>query len=200
MSNLEQRCVTTVSAPRDDETTAQWLSEQMNADYPFLLAHADDGVIWGKWADDRLQLAHEVAMDTQSGGISPELRGVTLQQAFVFGPASEVRLFRDELGVWQARKIIDPDKDDIIPEVQMLRGDKVKGILPHDFTHVYDRTQQGLDQILPVRITDLDFDQGRFPRLRVHHLLDYDGFSGEARIALSRLVNIELLTDEEAAQ
>lgn len=198
MSNLEERCVITIDAPHDNEAVAQWLGEQAKTERPFLLAHADDGVIWGKWTDGRLQIAHEIARNSPAADISPELRGVTLQQAFVFGPGSEVRLFHDELGVWQAREIVDPGSEDIIPEVQMLRGDQVKLALPHGFTHIRDRRQQGLDQIIPIGVTDQDFTQGRFPRLRVHHLLDYDETSGEARIALSRLVNIELLTDEEA--
>lgn len=201
MSSLEERCVTTIAAPGDNEAVCQWLGEQAKTDGPFLLAHADDGVIWGKWADGRLQIAHEVAQNTPAAGISPALRGVTLQQAFVFGPGGEVGLFHDELGVWQARKIVDPDAEDIIPEVQLLRGDEAKLALPHGFTHIRDRRQQGLDQIIPIDVTQQDFDQeGRYPRLRVHHLLDYDESSGEARIALSRLVNVELLTDEEASQ
>ncbi|MGB3218740.1 MAG: CRISPR-associated protein Csx19 [Anaerolineae bacterium] len=200
MNNLVDRCVSRIDPPSGDEAVTKWLGEQIKEDRPFLLAHADDGVIWGKWTDGRRWIAHEIARNTSSAGISPELRGITLQQAFVFGMEDEVRLFRDELGAWQARKIVDADLDDTMIEHQMLRGDEVRLVLAHGFTHIRDRKQQGLDQIIPAAIVQQDFERGRRPRLRVHHFLDYDADSGEARIALSRLVDIVVCSDKEVAQ
>ena len=104
----------TETLPENNEVCA-WLEGQMSAKRPTLLAFADDGVIWGRLADGKLV----------TGPAQPELRGKTLQQAFVFGTDDEVHLFRDELGDWQARLVV--DSGDVIVESQILWGDQSEG-------------------------------------------------------------------------
>lgn len=204
MNVLELQNVTSIEPPANDEAVADWLAKQANTTRPFLLAYADDGIIWGRWQDNRLWTSHEVALDTPSAGVSPALLGITLQQAFVFGVEGEVRLYRDELGQWQARHIVDDDQNDRIVEDQILLGDQVIRTIADHFTHLYDRKQQGLDQIVPITVTSQDFAANRRPRLRIHHFLTYDLesdemqlASGEARIALSRLVDVGVWADDQ---
>src|SRR5947199_5744016 len=91
-----------------------WLQKQA-ADHhlPWLLAHADDGVIWGRLDGGRLVTSFEAAAgDGGALGVCPELRTVTLQQARLFGPAAELLLWRDGGGRWQARLIRDCAADE----------------------------------------------------------------------------------------
>lgn len=204
MSDLKDLVKKDIPPPKSDDEVEKWLAAQMSNDRKFLLAHADDGVIWGKWINGAMRISHEIAPD-----ISPKLRGQTLQQAFVFGAKSEIRLFRDELGQWTAREISDPDsKGHYIVEWQILWGSEVVPMNPgvdatlqNEFTHVRDKKQQGLDHVLPLAISPsqlsalAEHPEGARPRLCVHHFIEYDDCTGEARIGLSRLVNVEMLDD-----
>jgi CRISPR-associated protein (TIGR03984 family) len=183
------KLITKVEHPLNDDNVVDWLTQQVTADRPYLLAHADDGVIWGAWLNQGVCTSYDVAPH-----FSPQLRGITLQQAFVFGRQDEIRLFHDELGNWQARQVVDADfKDkDTIIENQILWGDEFVAALNESFTHVRDRNQQGLDQVLPLKITPQDLLQGLRPRLEIHHFIEYDSKTGEARIGLSRLAAIGL--------
>jgi CRISPR-associated protein (TIGR03984 family) len=169
-----------------DKEVAEWLTSQAEPkERPFLLALADDGVIWGGFVGEQFK--------TSAGkeDISPELRGETLQRAFVFGLDEEIRLFRDEAGAWQARRITDAGLD-VIVESQILWGSRAH--TPQDgFTRIFDARQMGLDHIVPLEIENsrLDADEGgqECVRLEVHHLVDYNE-DGEAHIALSRLAGL----------
>lgn len=213
MSDLIDLVKKDIPAPESDAEVEKWLTAQMDEERQFLLAHADDGVIWGKWVNGALRTSHEIAPD-----ISPQLRGKTLQQAFVFGPKSEIRLFRDELGEWTVREITDPaSTNDYIIEWQILWGDtvvkgeapekdkKVDPVLQKEFTHVRYKKQQGLDQILPLEISPDQLNNlaeqpsGTRPRLRVHHFIEYDDCTGEGRIGLSRLVVLDMKDESEIA-
>jgi CRISPR-associated protein (TIGR03984 family) len=174
-------------APKNDSQVIGWLTQQLQ-EHEFLLAFADDGVIWGKLADGQLVTSHKI-----DGAISPELRGETLQQAFVFGKESEVRLFRDELGNWKALRVV--DGDDVIIESQVLWGSRAHES-KDGFTRVFDARQMGLDHIVPLEVEnsrlDLDESGKECLRLEVHHLVEYSPETGEARIALSRLAGLSV--------
>lgn len=173
-----------VVAPQDGEDLLAWLQANMNGDRKWLLLHADDGVIWGRWDNGALITSHDVAPD-----ISPELRLVTLQQAFLFGAQDEVRVWRDEAG-WLARRITDAHGAEFIEEKQVLWGDAIKLVDPRGFTHVWEKKQGGMDHVVPVIVGQDDLDN-RGLKLIVHHFLVDDQQTGEARIALSRLVGLE---------
>ncbi len=201
MTNLDT-LVTNINPPKDDAVVASWLAKHASAERPYLLAHADDGVIWGLWVAGQLHTSNKLAP-----AISPLLRGITLQQAFVFGAGDEIRLFRNELGLWQARRVVDAPAPDTLVETQVLWGNKVLAQFDLSaqqdgsvgFTHLQDRVQRGLDQVLPIIIheTNLPRDGSTQPRLTVHHFIEYHPQTGEARIGLSRLVNLGLWPDRE---
>ena len=203
MRNLDD-FVNDVVPPQDDTAVAAWIETQMGqGERPFLLAHTDDGVVWGRWDGKALRTSHEIAVGTDSEGISPPLEGIMLQQAFVFGEHSEIRLFHNELGNWAAKEIREGTDADMIVESQLLSGNNVIREWPQqEFTHLRDKVQQGLDQIVPLLVSQTQIDDETRPlraRLRLHHFITYDADSGEARIGLSRLVNVYLDSEEASA-
>ena len=160
--------------PENNDVRA-WLESQMSDKRNTLLAFADDGVIWGRWANGKLVTAPN----------QPELRGKTLQQAFVFGADDEVRLFRNELGDWKARLVV--DSGDVIVERQILWGDQSEG-RQGDFLEVSEFRKGIPNQFLPA---DGTFGDEECVRLEVHHMVTYEE-TGEARIALSRLAGLSI--------
>ena len=152
----------------------------------YLLAHADDGVIWGEFRDDDYKLVTSRDVFTQFA----ELRLCTLQQCRIFGKKAEVMLWK--IGQdWKARSIEDGhlSKNDYIPEDQILWGTKPEVELKEKgFTLVSDGAQ-GLKHAVPFTGISFKGKDYRPLRLKVRHYVDYDEV-GVARIYLSRLVNL----------
>ncbi len=166
-----------VVAPQPGELEA-WLFEQLEKHGPTLLAFADDGVIWGRLVNGNLRLSPD----------TPPLREITLQQAFVFGEKCEVRLFRAELGGWQALRVVDGDNPElVIKESQVLWGDKADEPAKNGFFYTEEYRAGIPGQWLPL---DKPFGPTQCARLEVHHLVEVDKETGEARIALSRLAGL----------
>lgn len=166
-----------------------WLQARVHQDMPWLLAHADDGVIWGKrQADSTLKLSSDVFDDpAQYPAIAVELRTVTLQQVRLFGPAGELLVWRTEAG-FVARLLTDEGVglESLPCEKHLLwhQGDPVQTYPDVGFA-LLQEGQQGQRHAPPV------IPQGkRRPALIVRHYVDYDE-EGQAYIALSRLVGLE---------
>jgi len=172
--------------PEANDKVVGWITTHLK-DHKFLLAFADDGVIWGQMDDKKLVTSHDI-----DGKVSPELRGKTLQQAFIFDDKEEVRLFRDEANKWQARCVV--DGNEVIEESQILSGDRVLSS-QRKFTHVLNARQQGLSHIVPLEIenSQLDPDEGgtQCLCLDVHHTIDFNA-NGEAYVAVSRLAGLRI--------
>ncbi len=166
-----------------------WIKAQANKkDRPFFLAFCDDGVVWGGFVDNRFQTSEGMQ------GISPKLSLNILHQAYAFGAQDEIRLFKDETGAWQARCIDDVGYE-VIVESQVLWGSRAYA--PEaGFTRVFDARQHGLDHIVPLEVAssrlDPDDNGNECLRLEVHHLVESDAQTGEARIALSRLAGLSI--------
>ena len=167
-----------------------WLVKRMNADMPWLLAHADDGVIWGKrQADGTLLLSSDVFSDPEAyPSVAVLLRAITLQQARIFGPAGELLIWRTDEDL--AGRMV---KDEhmllkAMPDEQHLlwhQGNPVKIDQTAGFAMLQEgqRGQRHAPPVIP---------QGkRRPALTVRDYVDYDD-EGQAYIALSRLVGLEV--------
>lgn len=165
--------------PAPEEGGAQkWLEANSSETRKSLLAFAYDGVIWGEY--------------TSGLKTSTSLNEETLQQAFLFGEKDELRLFRGEDEKWKACLITDGSvaPEDKIDEIQVLWGNEVAEPMNGDgFTRVRDRVQQAMEHTLPLNMSGLNLD-AEGPRLLVRHFIDYDQKTGEARIFLSRLVEL----------
>jgi CRISPR-associated protein (TIGR03984 family) len=164
----------------------------------YLLAHADDGVIWGRFTTT--DAATTLTTSHEADAAFPALRLTTLGQCRVFGPTAELLLWRDGSS-WRARLV--RDTPDYLIEQQVLWG-TIATARSLGFTTLEDG-QQGLRHIVPIDVpADYFRSDGGTPqrtpdgrdlyrplRLVVHHLLDTDPLTGATFIALSRLVDLE---------
>lgn len=190
---------------------AEWLTQQAAALVTkvgitewYLLAHADDGVIWGRTENNNL-LTSDQAIKDKYATLSPHdaaraeieaalrtcapLRRETLQQARLFCEKAELLLWRDGDNRFHARLIRDAQNseegewDDCFDEHQMLWG--THGLhLDSDFTLLRDGAQ-GLRHAVPLASTLDTEGETTPPRLIVRHYINKQGF---ARVEASRLI------------
>jgi len=173
-----------------ENSVADWLVRQAQ-DYGLttMLAHADDGVIWGRIEQGRLLTSRDAFPEEN---VSPVLRALTLQQVRLFSPEAELLLWRAN-GGWQARLIVDGAGEavEFFDEWQILWGTRCEAI-QEGFTLVADGALEHR-HAPPVGLSDSSFasDENRRPlRLQVRHYLETDPDSGLVRVALSRLVRV----------
>jgi CRISPR-associated protein (TIGR03984 family) len=183
----------TIEEFTDNDALWIWLEEQANKDnrtLMYLLAHAEDGVIWGRFDEGKLTTAETIFCKPDFKVDFPTLRLPTLQQCRVFGQNGEVFLWWSG-EKWRSRFIGNPEVDKIT-ESRILWG--THGKEKDGFTLLWDGSQ-GLRHAVP--LTNIFFDKEgkkRPVRLLVHHYIKYDDQTGLARISLSRLV--DLTTDK----
>ena len=167
-----------------DETFAQdpkkWFQAQASEDMPYLLAYADDGVIWGC-----LTGTGEFALSGDAfTKVGVKLRASTLQQARLFGPAGELFLWRTTGQDFSYRIIKDRGEksDDALEDTYWLwgTGKRANG----EFT-LMEEGRQGLYHAPP-----LNEAQRKRGGLQVRHYVDYDEETGQAYISHSRLVDL----------
>lgn len=105
------------------------------------LAHADDGVIWGRQEDNLLTTSSRLFQHYKP---SPPLRANTLQNARLFCETEEVRVWRSE-GGFQACRLTDrlDENADSFDEEQILWGTRIEDVdREHGFTLVADGRQR----------------------------------------------------------
>ncbi|QSJ20440.1 TIGR03984 family CRISPR-associated protein [Nostoc sp. UHCC 0702] len=166
----------------------EWLELQAKENnLNYVLAHAEDGVIWGRFQDGNL-ITQTEPIDLFPKCKFAVLRKETLQQCRIFGHKSEVMLWKTD-GGFKARLIQDEENTELISEYQILwgtHGEKHQ----EGFTLLWDGSQ-GLKHAVPFTKIELEEDRKlkHQVRLTVNHYIDYDD-SGVARIYLSRLVGL----------
>jgi CRISPR-associated protein (TIGR03984 family) len=148
-----------------------------------LLAHADDGIIWGRLDNG----AFVTAFDAGAGA---ELRELTLKEARAFGPDSEVYVWRTEGGGFRSRVIRptaqgeQPSWKSSLDEHHVLWGDDID---PEKSSDGFVRLTEGAMGHLHAPPLN-SIDTGReAPALQVRHFIDHDE-DGVARMVGSRLV------------
>ena len=85
-----------VDAKGISDLLAELKTQVETGNYKYLLAHADDGVIWGQVNANKLSLSTDAFPD-----VSPVLRADTLMELRLFGEKSEWHVWHGENG-WQA--------------------------------------------------------------------------------------------------
>jgi CRISPR-associated protein (TIGR03984 family) len=172
-----------------------WLKQQAK-DYKlsYLLAHAEDGVIWGRFDIEAgtMETADKVFPLCKFS----ILRLSTLQQCRIFGDNGEVLLWNSN-EKWRSRLILQSKVSELenkqelslIQEEQVLWG--TKGQQKGNFTLLSDGSQ-GLKHAVPVTGIKFANDGNKRPvRLTVAHYFACDS-DGVARIFISRLVSLSL--------
>lgn len=174
-----------------------WLAEQSEP-YKYLLAHTFDGVVWGYRPESTWLLSCDVAETP-----SPLLITNDLIELRLFGPAAEIFVWRDAVGGFQARTIVDaaerpakPGRYASYDEPQILWGTKARP-LGNGFVKMEDGAQ-GLAHAVPLpEVTETtDFRFVRPVQLCLRHYVQQDEISGMARVTMSRL--FDLYYDKEA--
>jgi CRISPR-associated protein (TIGR03984 family) len=163
----------------------RWLQDKAKQyELKYLLAHADDGVIWGKFLDN--QNYHLIT----SGDVFlqlAKLRTCTLQQCRIFGKNAEVMLWKVGDN-WKARLIKDDNNPEYLPDENQILWGTQREQENNGFTLVSDGSQ-GLKHAIPLTGINFKGKDYRPLRLKVRHYIDYDN-EGVARIYLSRLVDL----------
>ncbi len=157
-----------------------------------LLAHADDGVIWGRVTDGRLALSGNAFP-----GVSPPLQAVTLQQARLFGEQAELLVWRGGEGNWHGRLLDDNGTGRsgwCFDEAQLQWGDHQEEE-KDGFTLVAEG-QEGLRHAVPLPAAQT-FDSPKKKddrwhplRLGVRHYLERDEEDGTLIIVQGRLTRL----------
>ncbi len=170
-----------------DQNESVWFVEQAKAhNLQYLLAYADDGLIWGEVRGDNLILSSD-AFDNASP--TPTLQAVTLQQARLFGEEAEVMIWRTEQG-FIARLLTEKDsaEPDYLEESYLLWGTQLEKESNGFFQVVEGK--RGLKHAPPIKPksekTDKDINR---LSLTMRHYLAYDE-DGQAYIKTSRLVTL----------
>jgi hypothetical protein len=120
--------------------------------YVYLLAHAEDGVLWARVENGQLQF------DFAPQGFPPQrvhLRAETLLMARLFGPERELFLWRDDSGLWSARRIEDAALQaghDYLEENYILQGTAQQSL---KVRHYLLETPEGIAYIAASRLVDL---------------------------------------------
>jgi CRISPR-associated protein (TIGR03984 family) len=179
------------------EEPCKWLEKKATEyELKYLLAYADDGVIWGVIENGKLLTSDEAAPS-----ISPKMRIPTLQECRLFsGEGGELYLWHVNEG-WQARYIKDEGSSEVraLDEDYVLWGDHVDSAIQSQddrFTVVADGAQ-GLRHAVPLRLNRTTLPGGKRPlRLTVRHYLEEHQGTGQLFIAYSRLVRLWILGEE----
>jgi CRISPR-associated protein (TIGR03984 family) len=163
-------------------------------DLAWLLAHCDNGVVWGRRQGGNWRLSSEVFPE-----VSPEPRRENLQQLRLFGLFREILIWKSE-GGWQGRELTDTEaatEELLRPEEQeyVLLGDRLLSPARDGFTLVGDG--RGSRHAVPLACDEAQFSRDperRWPlRLQVRHYFAVEPRSGVVRVAASRLVHVKLV-------
>ncbi|MBD2150638.1 TIGR03984 family CRISPR-associated protein [Pseudanabaena sp. FACHB-1277] len=175
----------------DNHGLRDWLERQAKKhNLRYLLAHAEDGVIWGRFDDDGLKTSGDVLFDKCTKFHPAKLRSQTLQECRIFSKdGGELHLWRNG-GKWRSHFTADDQYKEKIEERQILWGTHGEKNEQYGFTLLRDGSQ-GLRHAVP--FTDIKVDENQKlvkpVRLVVHHYITYDD-AGVARISHSRLVDL----------
>jgi CRISPR-associated protein (TIGR03984 family) len=175
---------------KDDDDLRSWLKSQapsVSAQTPYLLAHGEDGIIWGRFDNEKLTTAEKIFYKPEFKVDFPQLRLLTLQQCRIFGQNGELLLWQISDKKFRWRFIGNPEEDKI-SECQILWG--THGERRDNFTLLWDGSQ-GLKHAVPFTDIELNGDRLINPvRLLVHHYIKYEEETGLARIYRSRIVDL----------
>jgi CRISPR-associated protein (TIGR03984 family) len=141
----------------------------------YLLAFADDGVVWGKFEDKALIF-------------SAPLNFLTLQTLHLFGDKGELRIWRDQDKLKGSLLIDSPEEKAEAYDISyMMWGTQVDE--PGETFSVVSDGRQGLRHAVPLPLKESDKLHGRPLRITVRNFLCEDE-TGQVFIDCSRLLGV----------
>jgi len=174
----------------DTAELKSWFEQHVkDGETRLLLAHHDDGVVWGRVENGTLTIAADVFSDTPE--VQTQLNPATLRQARLFNETSELLLWHLDNASFKHRMLDESGlaKDDFFAETYLLWGEGEKAD-KQGFTLMVEG-KQGLRHAPPLRDAVNERD-----KLTVIHHLEYDN-NGQAHIARSRLAGLEIVQEEK---
>jgi CRISPR-associated protein (TIGR03984 family) len=185
ISECENLLISWCVLPQAVKDLQAWLTDQAKEhNLYWLLAHTDNGLIWGKLRDDQLQLSSDAFPD-QSARVT--LDWITLQQCRLFGEPGELFLWKTGQR-WQARLYLDGIEvgtSFYMEEEYLLWGtrkeDEAKGFL------LLAEGSQGIYHAPPLTITPTEMHRAA---LLVRHYLIENLDTGLLHIRDSRFVKL----------
>lgn len=160
-----------------------WLAQRMSAEMPWVLIHADEGVIWGRWEPTgNVRLSSDAFQGTE---LAIDLTAANVQQCRIFGKSGELLIWRDR-AQFHGRIVEDNDTEmaDWWDEQHLLWGHPIEE--RHDFSLLREG-RQGQQHAVPIIVK-----QTQRAVLTVRHYVQPDRY-GQAAVVLSRLVDLVLL-------
>ena len=152
----------------------------------WLLAHCDDGVVWGYREGGPWVLSH-----TAFPEVSPPLLAETLQELRLFGEDEERFVWKGTRGL-AGRRLADagePAAARWMSDQRVLVGNQLREGPKEGFTLVADGG--GTRHAVPLECAAADFAGGLSPlRLELRHYLQSDDATGAVRVAATRLVRV----------
>ncbi len=175
---------TTVEAVNLPTDLRAWLQERATElGMGWVLAHTDSGVIWGSLRDGRLALSID-AFHRPGLVLNPE----RLQQARLFGPDSELLLWRGPRGAWQTtlRQDGSGTQSDYFDEDYMLWGTQAERPAQGGFCEL----REGSEGIIHTPPFNTPPSENQRFMLVMRHYLQADA-SGMVRIVAGRLLTLK---------
>lgn len=176
--------------PAFQKSPRAWLGRLGGPGVDYLLAHADDGVLWGRVDNGSLRLAGDEFPE-----VAVDLRPPTLQKARLFGPAGEILVWRTPTG-FSACRITDPpggvEGNDWLDEDHLLWGSQEGA--PRNGFILLREGRQGFLHAPPLD----SLPRGLRAVLRVRHALERDQDTGRVRLAEGRLVAVTTSRNQES--
>ena len=164
-----------------------WLVNQAEQhQLSYLLAHAYDGVIWGRIADRTLTTSGDIFEQ-----VAVTLRWQTLQAAYLFGPDGMLHLWRNG-DRFQYHILVDADRPEETFDEQYRLWGSATPQAQHHFT-LMEEGEQGLYHAPP-----LSLPEGEQAALHIRHFIQFDDHD-QAYIAFSRLVDLIPVSTEGGA-
>lgn len=162
----------------------------------WLLAFADDGLIWGRLDNGKLTLAVDAFPPENKVNPTqpafPQLNGETLQHLYLFNENGEIHVWKKDNSFKGWRLADGPDwKDESITYDQILWGTSIYQESDQGFTWLVDGSQ-GLGHAVPLPVKAKEFGEkalARPLRLKTRQYLDYDN-DGRVFITAVRLVDL----------
>ena len=171
----------------NNDSLKQWIEAKAREHkLQYVLAHAEDGVIWGRFDNNHFITSGDVFTEFKFA----ELRSQTLQECRIFSKdGGEVHLWRKGKE-WRSNFTEDNQYEEKIEERQILWGTHGQKNEQYGFTLLRDGSQ-GLRHAVPFTDIEVDANQKLVKpvRLIVHHYITYDDV-GVARISHGRLVDL----------